>query len=247
MNEINKLISTIKTQLKLQRKTYRDVALILGLSEQSIKRLLTSDRLTVDRLIQISHMLGFSLAELAQEAADKAAMLKTLSLSQEEELVSDQNLLLIAVCVLNNWTVEDILTSYKLSGAECIKYLTRLDRFGFIDLLPGNRMRLKISKDFDWIPNGPIKQFFKQKLLPDFLSGEFNSPSEPLSFSNGMLTQSAMENIQIEIQHLREKFTELHYKSLSSPLEKRYGTGFLIAMREWEPFQFEKIKKQKQS
>lgn len=245
MNEINKLISAIKAQLKLQRKTYRDVALVLGLSEQSVKRLLTSDRLTVDRLIQISHMLGFSLAELAHEAADKGAMIKTLSLSQEEELISDENLLLIAVCVLNNWTVEEILVSYKLSEPECIKYLTRLDRFGFIDLLPNNRIRLRISRDFDWITNGPIKQYFKQKLLPDFLNGEFNFPSEPLSFSNGMLTQSAMENMQIEIQHLREKFTELHFKSLSSPLEKRYGTGFLIAMREWEPFQFKKIKKQK--
>ena len=61
MSEVTQLFTTIKRQLKLQGKTYRDVAAALGLSEASVKRLLTSDTLGVDRLVEISNMLGFTL------------------------------------------------------------------------------------------------------------------------------------------------------------------------------------------
>ena len=69
MSEVTQLLTTIKRQLKVQGKTYRDVAAALGLSEASVKRLLTSDSFGGDRLVEISNLLGFTLAELAQEAA----------------------------------------------------------------------------------------------------------------------------------------------------------------------------------
>ena len=109
MSEVNQLLVTIKRQLKLQGKTYRDVASALQLSEASVKRLLTSDTLGVDRLVEISNMLGFTLAELAQEAALTETRLRTLSPAQEKELVSDTRLLLVAVCALNHWTLQDML------------------------------------------------------------------------------------------------------------------------------------------
>jgi DNA-directed RNA polymerase specialized sigma24 family protein len=79
MSEVSQLLSTIKRQLKLQGKTYRDVAAALQLSEASVKRLLTSDTLGVDRLVEISNMLGFTLAELAQEAAVTETRVRTLT------------------------------------------------------------------------------------------------------------------------------------------------------------------------
>ena len=111
MSEVSQLLTTIKRQLKLQGKTYRDVAASLQLSEASVKRLLTSDTLGVDRLVEISNMLGFTLAELAQEAAVPETRLRTLSTAQEKELVSDTRLLLVAVCALNHWTLQDMNTA----------------------------------------------------------------------------------------------------------------------------------------
>jgi DNA-binding CsgD family transcriptional regulator len=43
MSEVSQLLTTVERQLKLQGKTYRDVAASLQLSEASAKRLLTSD------------------------------------------------------------------------------------------------------------------------------------------------------------------------------------------------------------
>jgi hypothetical protein len=243
MSEVSQLLTTIKRQLKLQGKTYRDVAASLQLSEASVKRLLTSDTLGVDRLVEISNMLGFTLAELAQEAAVTETRLRTLTATQEKELVSDTRLLLVAVCALNHWTMQDMLAVYKLSEAECLQKLLHLDRLHLIALMPGNRIRLNVARDFDWLPEGPIRRYFRTEGLNDFLDSGFDRPEQSLAFTHGMLTESALARMQAELRQLRARFAELHQESLASPLPKRRGSGLLLALREWEPAAFTALRR----
>jgi transcriptional regulator with XRE-family HTH domain len=243
MSEVTQLLTTIKRQLKLQGKTYRDVAGALGLSEASVKRLLTSDSFGVDRLVEISNLLGFTLAELAQEAALTGTRLHTLSEAQEKELVSDTKLLLVAVCALNHWTLADILAVYRLTEAECVQKLLHLDRLHLIALMPGNRIRLNVARDFDWLPDGPIRRYFRTQGLADFLDGTFDGADETLAFTHGMLTESALAAMQVEVRRLRARFAELHEESLASPLPKRRGSGLLLALREWEPAGFTALRR----
>jgi transcriptional regulator with XRE-family HTH domain len=243
MSEVTQLLTTIKRQLKLQGKTYRDVAGALGLSEASVKRLLTSDSFGVDRLVEISNLLGFTLAELAQEAALTGTRLHTLSAAQEKELVSDTKLLLVAVCALNHWTVADILAVYRLTEAECVQKLLHLDRLHLIALMPGNRIRLNVARDFDWLADGPIRTYFRTQGLADFLGGAFDRPDETLAFTHGMLTESALAALQVELRRLRARFAELHEESLAAPLPKRRGSGLLLALREWEPAEFTALRR----
>lgn len=243
MSEVSQLFTTIKRQLKLQGKTYRDVAAALGLSEASVKRLLTSDTLGLDRLVEISNMLGFTLAELAQEAAVSETRVRTLDAAQERELVSDTRLLLVAVCALNHWTLADMLAVYKLSEAECLQKLLVLDRLHLIALMPGNRIRLNVARDFDWLPDGPIRQYFRTQGLVDFLDSAFGGADQSLAFTHGMLTDSAIATLQTELRRLRARFAELHQDSLASPLPKRRGSGLLLALREWEPAAFTALRR----
>jgi len=243
MSEVTQLLTTIKRQLKVQGKTYRDVAGALGLSEASVKRLLTSDSFGVDRLVEISNLLGFTLAELAQEAALTGTRLHTLSEAQEKELVSDTKLLLVAVCALNHWTLADMLAVYRLTEAECVQKLLHLDRLHLIALMPGNRIRLNVARDFDWLSDGPIRSYFRTQGLADFLDGTFDRPDETLAFTHGMLTESALAAMQLELRRLRARFAELHDESLASPLPKRRGSGLLLALREWEPAGFTSLRR----
>lgn len=234
MTEIDQLVATLKRRLKSQGMTYRQVAAALGVSEPSVKRMFAAKRFSMHRLLEISHLLGFTLAELAQEAAVSENRLHTLSDTQERELVSDERLLLVAVCVLNQWTVDEIIAAYRLSLAECIQRLVKLDRLRLIHLLPGNRIRLNVARDFDWLPRGPIRMYFLSQGLGDFLKSDFLRPDEVMTFSHGMLTESAIAKLQAEIRKLRQKFAELHEESLAAPLSRRRGSGMLLAMREWE-------------
>ncbi|MEO6921619.1 MAG: transcriptional regulator [Collimonas sp.] len=243
MTEATQLVVTLKQQLRQQGKTYRDVGRELGMSEASVKRMFASGRFALERLVQVSNMLGFTLAELAQTASAGELRLRVLSAEQEQELVSDPKLLLVAACALNHWTLIDILAAYRLSEAECLQRLLRLDRLRLISLLPGNRIRLDVARDFDWIPEGPIRKYFREQGLGDFLDSGFNRADESLTFSNGMLTEAAIVKMQGELRQVRLKFAELHEESLASPLAKRRGSGMLLAMREWEPAGFTRLRR----
>ena len=85
MNEISQLIKTLKRRLKNQGMTYSDLAISLGLSEPSVKRLFASERFTLERIVEIANLLGYTLAELSQEAAVMENRLHTLNEAQEKE------------------------------------------------------------------------------------------------------------------------------------------------------------------
>ena len=243
MNETDRLIATLKRQLKRQGWTYRQLAGRLGLSEPSVKRLFASGRFTLARLIEIAGLLGFTLAELAAEAGADQQRLRTLSEAQEAELVADEKLLLTAVCVLNHWSVADITATYALTPTQVLGRLARLDRLRLIQLLPGDRVRLNVARDFDWLPDGPIRRFFLRHGIDDFLASRYTGRDETLAFSHAMLTDAAIAKLQAELRRLRQRFAELHEESLSAPLSRRSGTGLLLAMREWELPAFTRLRR----
>lgn len=244
MSEVAALIATTKKLLRSRGLTYRDVAKALKLSEPSVKRMFATQRFTLDRLARIGELLGFSLAELAQEAAAGSARVQALEEDQEALLVSDIKLLLTAVCALNHWNLADIVATYRLTEAECLKRLLQLDRLGLIELLPGDRIRLRIARDFDWLPDGPIRQFFRAQGQDNFLDSPFTAAGESMSFIHGMFTDAAFGQLQADLVRLRRRFSELHEESLAAPLSQREGASLLLATRRsWEPLAFARLRR----
>jgi len=145
--EIVQLVATTKRELKAQGLTYKDVGRALKLSEASVKRVFASERFTVARLAQVSQLLGMTLTELLEESTSSLPQLDILSREQESQLVSDDKLLLVAVCSLNHWTLADITSVYDIPKQEAVKRLRILDRLGLIELLPGDRIRRRAKRD----------------------------------------------------------------------------------------------------
>jgi hypothetical protein len=58
-------------------------------------------------------------------------------------------------------------------------------------LLPENRVKLKIARDFQWIADGPIQRFFRTQAQTDFLNAKFGYSGEIYRFQHGMLTPAA--------------------------------------------------------
>ena len=243
MSETVLVVATVKRLLKARGLTYRDVAQALDLSEPSVKRVFSSERFTVERLARVAELLGYTLAELMQEAAASAPALRTLDVAQEGRLVSDEKLLLVAVCALNHWSVDDVVAAYRLTRAEVLKRLLVLERMGMIVLLPGDRVRLRIARDFDWLPDGPIRRFFATWGLPGFLHGPFDAEGESMAFVHGMLTPSAQAEMVRELRRLRQRLAALHEESAAAPLAMRRGTAVLLAQREWEPDAFVRLRR----
>lgn len=244
MTELNNILTTTKQLLKRQGMTYRDLARKLRLSEPTVKRMFATGNISLGRLAQVSDVLGLSLAELTHLAAENRPHIHALSDENEALLVSDLKLLLVAVCALNHWTMSDIVATYRVSEAECIQRLLQLDRLGLIHLLPGNRIRLIIARDFSWRSKGPIRSFFRDQGLGDFLDSSFAKPGESLAFVHGMFSPTAFAKLEPEIQRLRDRFSALHEESLSMPRAERQSASLLLAARrDWEPRAFADLRR----
>ena len=203
-----------------------------------------TEKFTLDRLTHVCEMVGFTLTELTQEAAASAQKIRSLTPEQEAILVSDMKLLLTAVCALNHWSISSIVNAYQMTEAECLQRLLTLDRLRMIELLPGNRIRLIIARDFDWLSEGPIRKFFHDQGQDDFLSGSFKESGESLAFVHGMLTDAAFSQLQPELLRLRNRFAELHDDSLSSPVSQKRSASLLLASRrDWEPMAFSNLRR----
>jgi transcriptional regulator with XRE-family HTH domain len=243
-SEIVQLVATIKRQLKAQGFTYRDVARSLKVSEASIKRTFANESYTLGRLAQVSEFLGFTLAELLQTAATAVPPLDTLTTDQETQLVSDDKLILVAVCALNHWSLADILSFYDMTKMEAIKRLRILDRMCLIELLPGDRIRRRAKRDFDWIQDGPIRRYFAEQGLTDFIAGPFDPKDESLDFAHGMLTPAAQAELKLEVRRLRAKLSNLHEQCIPADISEKRGVGVLLALRRWEPIAFARLRRE---
>lgn len=234
MAQTRELIKTLKKALKSQGKTYADVAVELGLTEASVKRLFSKNSFSLERLDQVCHLLEIEISDLVQLMNEQQQQLQQLTAEQEREITSDVTLTLIAVCVLNRWTMQEILSFYRLSETECVRYLARLDRLKIIELLPKNRIRLLVAPNFSWRENGPIQLFFQQKIGQEFFNTRFNSDDECLIVLNGMLSLQSNAEFQRKLKRLAREFDLLNNDDAALDLEQRHGTTLVLAMRGWK-------------
>ncbi len=244
MAQRTQLVDTLKASLKAHGKTYADVAESLQLSETSIKRLFSEGNFSLQRLDDICKMINMEISDLVQQMNENSAVhLSQLSEEQEGEIARDIALLLVTVCVLNRWTLQEIVDYFHLSETHCIRYLAKLDRLKLIELLPKNRVKLLVAPNFKWRENGPIQKFFLEKLEADFFNSRFSKEDERLIVINGMLADSSNAVFQRKMEHLAKEFDALNSDDAGLPLEERNGVTVVLAMRRWAYGLFDEIRK----
>jgi DNA-binding Xre family transcriptional regulator len=235
MSQSTLLVQALKQLLKSQNITYSAVAKHLKLSEASVKRMFANMQLSVKRMDAICEMLGIEISDLLQKMQHMSKRITQLSLEQEKTIVSNRKLCLITVCVVNRWTLEEILGYYNLTENECIRCLAELDKIKFIELLPKNKIKLLISPGFNWIPNGPIQKFFQQYILSDFIGSNFQHKNEEMICQFGMLTAESNTLFQKKLRHLAEEFLVLSEQDAGEPIHKRAGSACVLMTRPWAP------------
>ncbi|MBV8660389.1 MAG: helix-turn-helix transcriptional regulator [Burkholderiales bacterium] len=243
MSQATLLVSTLKRVLKARGLTYAQVATHLQLSEASVKRHFSQQRFTLDMLEAICTLCDLELTELIREVEQEQPRLTRLSQEQEQQLVASPTLLLLAVCVLNHWTFDQIIATYDLTAAACVKGLLQLDRLGLIRLLPENKVRLKVARDFSWLPDGPIYRYFRNQVQADFLNASFGQPQEMLRFHHAMLSKAAVVRLNARVERLLHELAELHEDCVDHQPAERQGISLLVATRSWEPLAFEQLRR----
>ncbi|WP_188151098.1 helix-turn-helix domain-containing protein [Teredinibacter waterburyi] len=242
MSQIRLLVSTLKKQLKAHGYTYLQVAEALELSEATIKRSFAEASFSLARLEAICQLMGYQLSDLLALLKTEQPRLQQLTLAQEQQIVDDNLLLLVAVSVINGCGFRDLLELYAISEAELIRALAQMDRLQLIDLLPRNRIKLKVSPNFRWIANGPIQRFFLQRVKEDFFNSRFDQDDEKLLVLTALLSHASNQELQNRLSLLARQFAELQQEDMSLPMSERNGATLVMALRRWQYSGFEAYK-----
>jgi transcriptional regulator with XRE-family HTH domain len=218
------LVAALKSELRAAGMTYADLAREIGLAESSVKRLFAKGDLPLSRVDQVLRALKMDFAELARKVADAQPLRSDLTAEQEAAVVADRKLLLMAICCLSHWTFEQIVSTYRLTDAECVRHLLQLDRLGIIELRPLNRYRLKVANTFRWRPDGPVMRYFREHVVPDYYAGGFDGDGELLLLVHGQIGRSLAQQFNERLARVAQDFAQQHLADQRLRPEQRSPT-----------------------
>lgn len=239
------LVAALKAELRDARITYAELARRIGLAESSVKRMFArGGDMPLSRVDQICRVLGLDFADLARRVADRQPLLAELTLEQEQAVMADRRLLLVAICCMSLWSAEQIVATYRMDAAECTAHLLRLDRLGIIELRPLNRYRLRVAKGFRWRPNGPVMDYFRSEVLDDYFAGGFDGEAEMLTVVHGQIGAGLANSFRERLARIGEDFARQHIADQKLPPGQRRPYTLVIAMRSWLMAAFRDLKRE---
>ena len=233
MTTSSRIIDTLKRQLKVRGITYRGLAARLNLSESAVKHMFSTGNFSLRRLDDVCAVLELDIGDLVNISESQQPKIEQLSAEYEQEIVGDTRLLLVAYCLINYWTFDEIIQRYDISLAEGLKYLRKLDRMKVIELQPGDRVRLLIANNFSWRKNGAIEKFFRSRVQSEFFSHHFQDDDSVRIVKNGMLTQSAQHQLIERLKAMGDLFDDTTWDERKLSATERRGTTMVLALRHW--------------
>lgn len=228
-----RIVDTLKGQLKARGLTYKSLAGQLQLSESAVKHMFSTGNFSLKRLDEICAVLELDIGDLVNISESQQPKIEQLSAEYEFEIVSDIRLLLVAYCIINYWSFDEILERYDLSVTDGLRYLRRLDRMNIIELQPGDRVRLLIANNFAWRKNGAIEKFFTSRVQTEFFKHHFSDDGSIRIVKNGMLSKKSQIQLIEKLKTIGELFDDTSWEERKIPANDQHGTSMVLAIRHW--------------
>lgn len=242
MSNSKVLLRNLKARLRAEGITYKDLARRLRLSEPTVKRDLSSGDFSLPRLDRICEILGLSLDELLQ-LPSKATLLTQLSAEQERALVTQPKLLLATYLIVNDWKFEEITTTFAIDDNELVGIMLKLEKLGIAQFTPPRRMKKLTARNFSWRKDGPVHEFFLQRVAPEFFTARFDGAADEFRFIGGTLTPESLQRFRAGIERLASEFEQLAHSDARLPLAERNGCSAVLALRAWEFSEFTRLRR----
>ncbi len=234
MSSPEQVITVLRAELRAASITYKELADRIEMSESSVKRMFGQKDMALSRLAQICKAAGIPMDDVLRRAADARTHADTLTAAQEKSLMANPRLLLVAICCLGHWALDQVIETYSMSEPECIGLMVELDRLGLIELKAGNRYSLRVSNAFRWIADGPVQQYVREHVVGDYFGGRFDGHGETLMCVPARLSAASAQEMTHKVQQLAGELARLHQNDRRLDASERDGYTLLLGLRSWE-------------
>ncbi len=235
MQESQALTDTLKRCLRASNLTYRQVAVELGLSEASVKRVFSEGTFTMQRFERICAMMDMRIGDLCRLAEKlQSDRTTTLSIEQESALVESPELLRYFYRLLSGWSVVDINQAHQINEHQATRLLAKLDRLGMIELQPGNTVKMRVGPHIAWRTDGPLWQRYAAAVQADFMTpGGFRHEGAAFNFETGELSAGSLDIISRKMAGLAKEFLELVELDSTLQPDQRLHSGLMMGVKPW--------------
>jgi hypothetical protein len=234
MTQTEQLVEALKRVLKARGINYARVGKAIGLSEPSVKRQFSRCSFaleTIEAICRLADIDFFDLAKLARKATDSQEMLTE---EQEAALAKQPLLLGVFNLVYHDWRPSEIVARYDIAETECTKLLARLDRLGLIEMLPGDRVKLRAPRPFRIRPDGPIRNVLGDAAIDDFVSADFQKYEGYVRFEYREISAASFAVLRRKMDRLAIEFNEMAELDGTLTAADRMPFGFMVCSRPWD-------------
>lgn len=236
MTESSLIIESLRQQLKARGYTYTDLAKCWKLSVSSVKRIMSGDDLSLQKIEQSCKMMSLSMADFYEQVQfSKNLEFVYMSVKQEEFLSTDAKLLHFFMLLQESWNISKISKVYSLSNVDIQKYLLALDKNKLIELLPHNKVKKLFNSQLRFRRDGPLAKNLRDKVKANFLESDFNKENEHLSVLSISLTATDFSELKSQFLKIsREQSAHADNRTINHGAQEY---GVVMAVRPWStPF-----------
>lgn len=242
MSQIDQFLNSLKRSLKAKNILYRDLAKALNLSESSVKRILSSKSLSLERLEEICRVADLSFSEVVRSAnLEEANQVMILSDDQERALAENARLLHFYMMLQEGKTPQKIEKEYKIDAAESKKYLFQLDRLNLIELHPRDRVKIKRQGFLRFRRDGPVGKALFEQTKSNYLNYDFR-PEDYMRFALIKISTPTLAKYRGKMERLLLEMQEESRHEIEHNINT-IDTGLLLSFRPWQYSYMGAIKK----
>jgi transcriptional regulator with XRE-family HTH domain len=246
MSQIDQFLNSLKRALKAKNILYRDLAKALGLSESSVKRILSNKSLSLERLEEICRVSDLSFSEVVRSAnLEEANQVMTLSQEQEKALAENTRLLHYYMLLYEGYTPQKIEREYQIPNSESKKYLFQMDRLNLIELHPRDKVKFRNQGFLRFHPDGPVGKALFEQTKTRFLSYNFR-PEDYLRFSYVKISPPTLAKYKTKLERLMMDMQEESRFEVDHNVPT-VDSGVLLSFRPWQYSYMDAIKKKEDS
>jgi transcriptional regulator with XRE-family HTH domain len=237
------IVDAIKRRLKAQGITYQMLARKLELSEPTVKRDLARGDFSLKRLDEICDILGVSVADLANDESARGPRITRFTDAQERALTAEPRLVLLTYLLVNRWSVDDIMKAVDLDENAFVRALLALDAIGIVKFRPPRGVQLLTARNFAWRKDGPMHEFFLQRVVPDYFRAPFDGVGDEFLFVAGSLSQASRTRLKASLNRVSAEFEDLARQDARLPVTERHGCAAILTLRDWRFSEFARYRR----
>ncbi len=163
-NVYSSLLPVLKRALKQRHVSYRELARKLGMSESGVKKLLSGGDISLNRLSEITGVLGMHISDLLKETEERDFTDVRFTAEQEAFFLDHRDYFhFYWKLVYERWSVAEIEEKLNLTAKQSFRYLKKLDELGFIVLGPQEKLKIPKVDRIRWASSGPLVQRIYQE------------------------------------------------------------------------------------